>query len=194
MPTGYTADIAKGIMFKQFAMNCARAFGALVLMRDDPADAPIPEKFEPSDYHVKALAEARAELARLESMGEGMASVAAIKEWEANDSARRVRMAERDELRRKYNAMLAEARAWNPPTPDHVGMRDFMVEQINESIKFDCSSRYDTPEILLDGNAWLAQKRAAAMRDVEYHSQENAKEIARAAERTEWVKALRFSL
>ncbi len=63
MPTGYTADIAKGITFQQYAWSCARAFGALVMMRDEPSDAPIPEAFTPSDYHVKALAEARAKLA-----------------------------------------------------------------------------------------------------------------------------------
>jgi hypothetical protein len=30
MPTGYTSAIADGIEFKDFALRCARAFGALV--------------------------------------------------------------------------------------------------------------------------------------------------------------------
>lgn len=48
MPTGYTADVQSGKVtdFAEYAMNCARAFGALVLMRDDPSDADIPERFE----------------------------------------------------------------------------------------------------------------------------------------------------
>ena len=34
MPTGYTADIKDGIDFKTYAMNCARAFGARVMLRE----------------------------------------------------------------------------------------------------------------------------------------------------------------
>ena len=68
MPTGYTAELMeKGEPFNRFVMRCARAFGALIDLRDAQMDAPIPEKFEPSDYHVKALAKALAELERLDA-------------------------------------------------------------------------------------------------------------------------------
>ena len=66
MPTGYTAKLMEqGQTFPEFIMSCARAFGALIMMRDDPANAPIPEKFEPSDYHVRALKKAYVEQTRL---------------------------------------------------------------------------------------------------------------------------------
>ena len=58
MPTGFTCDIKDGITFERFALNCARAFGALINMRDDSLDAEIPDEIKPSDHHVKALAEA----------------------------------------------------------------------------------------------------------------------------------------
>ena len=61
MPTGYTHDIPAGITFRQFALNCARAFGANIAMRDDPADKPI-EVYEPSDYSAKAITKATNEL------------------------------------------------------------------------------------------------------------------------------------
>lgn len=37
MPTGYTASVQEGKVteFRDFAMECARAFGALVMMRDE---------------------------------------------------------------------------------------------------------------------------------------------------------------
>jgi hypothetical protein len=54
MPTGYTAPIADGMTFEQFALGCARAFGALVTMRDEPSDAPIPERLEPDTPFVAA--------------------------------------------------------------------------------------------------------------------------------------------
>jgi len=60
MPTGYTYPVVEGKIteFSDFALSCARAFGALITMRDDPHDTPIPETFEPSDYNAKKLAEA----------------------------------------------------------------------------------------------------------------------------------------
>lgn len=46
--------------FPEFAMRCARNFGALIMMRDEPLDAPIPEKFEPSGYYKKEYEKAKA--------------------------------------------------------------------------------------------------------------------------------------
>ena len=69
MPTGYTDAIKDGITFQQFAMNCARAFGACVTMRDDPSDKPIPERFEPSAWHKERLGDAYAALSELDKMG-----------------------------------------------------------------------------------------------------------------------------
>lgn len=69
MPTGYTAAIADGIDFKTYALSCARAFGALVEMRDEPANAPIPEEFKPSSYYVTSLASAREEVVLAKDCG-----------------------------------------------------------------------------------------------------------------------------
>ena len=49
-------------------MNCARAFGACVELRDEPGGGDrIPEAFEPSDYHLKAVEKARSELGMVRS-------------------------------------------------------------------------------------------------------------------------------
>ena len=65
----YTYELVdKKLTFPQFAMRCARAFGALIEMRDDSMDAPIPDEFSPSDYHVKAKAKAEETLKRLRSI------------------------------------------------------------------------------------------------------------------------------
>ena len=56
MPTGYTAAIAKDITFNDFVMQCAKAM--LIMMRDEPANAPIPERFEPGSHYVNKITEA----------------------------------------------------------------------------------------------------------------------------------------
>jgi len=178
MPTGYTADISKGITFNTFAMNCARAFGALVTMRDDPSDAPIPEAFSPSDYHSKAIATEREKLARLDTLSPLEAERGAAKEFDDAETARAVRLADRAALRAKYEAMLAAARAWVPPTPEHQGLHDFMVEQIESSIKWDCSTgSYDEPAVRKTASEWLAAQRAETLRSIAYHENEHAEEV-----------------
>ena len=64
MPTGYTAGVATGEIkdFKTYALQCARAFGACIMLRDEPMSDEIPE-FKPSDHYEKSLAKATADLA-----------------------------------------------------------------------------------------------------------------------------------
>jgi hypothetical protein len=69
--TGYVHHmVEKNQTFPQFAMSCARAFGALVEMRDEGMDAKIPDEIKPEPYHKKAAAEARKELVAFEAMTE----------------------------------------------------------------------------------------------------------------------------
>lgn len=61
MPTGYTAAVCDGKIteFPAFALQCARAFGALITMRDDAMNAPIPEEIKPdTSYYDKNISEA----------------------------------------------------------------------------------------------------------------------------------------
>ena len=195
MPTGYTANISKGVSFRQFALDCARAFGACIDLRDSPADAAIPDVFEPSDYHQKALASARERLAEVSGMTATDAVKAAAKAWDDAETRRTVQLAEIADQRSKYEAMLAHAKAWVPPTSDHVEMKRFMLQQIEESIKFDCStSCYDKPTVRMSGAQWLEHQRAEVDRDIEHHSREYENEVKRCADRTAWVAALRASI
>lgn len=195
MPTGYTAAIADGITFKEYAMSCARAFGALVTMRDSPSDAEIPEEFKPSTYNLERLQDARQELSSLERMTMVEANLNAQADHTASELRRAKRLEEIKDLRCKYESMLTECKKYVPPTPDHAEFRAFMIRQIEESIKFDCSTSYcDKPTVLLTGEEWLDQQIKQAKKDIEYHEEEYAKECQRVSERNAWVKALRDSL
>lgn len=196
MPTGYTADVGDGKVtdFATFAMQCARAFGALITMRDEPSNAQIPDEFAPHDFHAKRLAEAKAELARLQALtvdqqtaeadAAHRSAVASWDRYEADKAAKRSR----------YETMLASVEAWRPPTADHAGMKKFMREQLTESIRFDCGPSYGARPVPRSRLQWYDDALAKARRDVEYHEAEHAKEVERAKSRTAWVKALRASL
>lgn len=195
MPTGYTADIKDGITFEQFAMNCARAFGALIMMRDEASDAEIPERFEPSDYHLIKSREAKQKLGELTIMtadkAEEMAQAEHIKA-EAN----RIEQIDRSRtLRAQYTAMLEKVNAWTPPTDEHGKLHAFMVEQIESSIKFDCDEEYYlTPTEKLVGSEWLAKEIERVSKEIKYCTTEYNKEVGRTENRNKWIADLRESL
>lgn len=196
MPTGYTHAIEKGIDFKTFVWGCARGMGALVMMRDEPSDAPIPEQFEPSDYHSKAIEEARATLAKLEAMTEDEAALEAEKAYSIQVQEKDNGIWKCHELLRKYEAMLAQVREWRPPTKDHEGFRAFMAEQIQSSIDFDCNPSYyeKMKPKRLSATEWLAQEQVKAIKEIGYHAGKHEKEVQRTNERNAWIQALRASL
>lgn len=196
MPTGYTADIKDGIDFKTYAMNCARAFGACITLREESGGGDrIPASFEASDYHLKAAEKARSDLAALDAMTPAELERASASDWDNNEKMRLMRLEEKRKQREAYEAMLAKAVAWKAPTPDHENLRKFMREQIEQSINFDCDGDYDTKQAeRLTAEAWAAGLRNKLARDVDYHEKNYADEVSRAAKRTEWVRALLASL
>ncbi len=131
MATGYTCEIEKGISFEKFVMTCARGMGACITMRDDDMDTPIPQKFEPSDYHLKELEKAIDAICKIDtrcsSRMNGNMGIDYRKYWTQSRRANRAnvkyakeQMAKMLALKAKYEEMLAKVEAWVPPSPDHV--------------------------------------------------------------------------
>ena len=196
MPTGYTADIKDGESFEDFAMHCARGMGACVMMRDEPAGTPIPEKFEPSSYHTKALKAAEKALSSLKVLTPEQQEANSTGVFNKAMAENEKRIRESMDLREKYNHMLSLVEAWDPPSEDHAYFKDFMADQIETSIEFDCNDGYylnNKPQ-LLSGTEWAAQETERALKDIVYHTEEHRKEIKRVAARNKWLKDLRDSL
>jgi len=196
MPTGYTASIKDGIGFEDFVLRCSRAMGALISMRDEPMDADIPDEFLPSDYHVKEAEEARASLEKFKSMTDKEVERCCDSEYHEEVERNKTSIDENNALRAKYEYMLAKVKKWEPPTPDHEGLKSFMIEQITESIKWDCNNEYcpKHPPQLLSVVEWRNSRTAKALRDIDYHTNKHLKEVGRSRERTEWVQELKKSL
>jgi hypothetical protein len=195
MPTGYTAEIYDGkeVTFKDFVMECARAFGALITMRDDPSHTAIPEEFLPSMWNADELEKARARLAQVRSWDEEQSESESQKDYSEAMQHWHKRIIEMAELCLRYEAMLAKVQAWEPPTANHQGLKDFMIQQLESSIDFDCCYKLDMPH-KLPGGDYKAQQIKAAERDIQYHTAEQKKEVERTQERNAWVRALRESL
>lgn len=194
MPTGYTAAIADGITFEQFAMQCARAFGALVTMRDDPSGAPIPDRIEPSTHYQDWLEREHVELNRLMDFTAADVEREAEADYQRQVEAHTDRMKKAADLQAKYESMLASVNAWMQPTEEHQGLKDFMIQQITESIRFDCNTSYDEPPQCKAPAKWIADKLEYVRGNLTRYEAEHRKEVERAASCTAWVQTLRASL
>jgi hypothetical protein len=195
MATGYTYCIKNGIKFEDFVMKCARAFGACVTLRDD-MDAPIPDKFEPSLYHLKAVEDSKQRLKELMGMTLREAEIHAEEYYDKAVKTREERLKECKRLEKKYKAMLEKVRAWKAPTADHEELKAFMIMQITESIQSDCNTKWilaDQPE-KISGVVWKQNRIKDARASIAYHRAEHMHEIERCDSRTKWIKDLRKSL
>ena len=194
MPTGYTLDLydGKDITFEEFALKCARAFGALIDMRDEPIDTPIPEKLEPSDYHLKELEKAVKRLEEIKDWDDEKAQQEAERLYQEALKKREEFIKKNEEICKRYEDMLLKVRQWKPPTPDHEGLKKFMIQQLEKSIEFDCS----VPEIpqRLSGEEFRKQQIEKILNDIEYHGKEYVEEVNRVYERNKWLLLLRKSL
>lgn len=192
MPSGYTAALYEGEQgFKDFVLTTARGMGALIHMRDTSLDAEITMP-EVSDYHSKGLDKARADLKRYEKMDD--AEWESLRDEEYEESKQRWNEVEAKRVAReeRYNTMLAKVQAWEPPTPDHENFKKYMIDQINESRRFDCSSLHRP--YLLPVEDFKQHKIDKVVRDINYHAEKMVEEYDRVKERREWIKALLDSL
>lgn len=196
MPTGYTAAVADGKItdLPAFALRCARAFGATVDMRDDNMDAPIPERFEPSGSYRRFAALATDRLLWLQGLSPIEAQRAMQQEHSAAMAAWRERSIEDAKTRVRYQAMLDAVTAWNPPGQDHLRLKDFMLEQIQTSIKHDCGGEYNRMPRLKRWPEWLRDKKAETIRAIERHNTADLEELDRVEKRNIWMRQLRASL
>jgi len=169
--------------------------GATILLRDAGLDVlPTEENVqEDSTYHATRLADAQRRLDELEDMDTADASEAA--EREHADAVRAYSDAQFDYygMSKRYEVMRAKVAAWEPPTEDHVGFKEFMLSQLDESADFDLHEP-KRPERGLSAAEWLKREIEKAERDRAYHRQQMEGQAERNEKRVEWIRELRASL
>lgn len=198
MPTGYTEPVQKGEIteLSDFALLCARAFGALITMRDEPFSKPVPQEFEVDPRYQTRLDDAVNKQAEFWAMLEPEK----MEMWEAEHEERlnyaRKRIKECEEQAQRYKAMLAKVEAWKPPTGAHWELAEFMKEQLQGSIRFDCDISCYSGIILTfpDFEEWKREKLIDLAAHVTHCERQLAEEVERVNSRNQWLKQLRDSL
>lgn len=195
MTTGYTCIIeaGDGCTFEEYVWRCAHAFGACIMLRESSMDVLVTEEsvVDTSTYYVDEIAKSKARLAELETMTLEQAEAMAQADYDAVVAYCEKKTAKEMELTRRYAAIREAVEAWSPPTPDHAGMKAFMLQQIQISTEYSYTPE---PPMLLPGMVWLANQRAEANERLAYNEEHKAKQDARNRERVEWVRTLAASV
>ena len=194
MPTGYTANIYEGkdVSFSDFALLCARAFGACIEQRDDDAnDKPkLIEKNDKDNYHIKRIEEAKKWKKPTKAEFDDYVKKQTAYYNEQIDK--------QNKLKASYQKMLDKVNDWTPPTSEHEGLKKFMISQLTESMEFDCSNDYYKRELIdvqhLTYEKYVNDMRDSNKRDIEYHTNELKKDNKRVDTRNAWISALYKSL
>lgn len=170
MPSFYTATIGEGATFKDFFLRCSRAF------IHDEGD-PIAARRRDVKYHEERM------LASANRLLEFLSSSQAERQGQFQqhvESTRKVNeeiRATRENAKIKYEAMLAQVNAWKPPIPEMDSLKEFMQNQISQSIEHDCAEHSaDTAFTFEEWSDWFEEwsdwQISSAQRDFEYHKKE----------------------
>lgn len=197
MATGYTADIVNDQSFEDYVLGCARAFGACLHQRDnDPAEKPKLQETDP--YYANRIEETEQQLNTFNRMNHKDQV-----DWGQTEKSRQLHsinesLDKKDTLLIKYLAMLDKVNSWIPPSKDYVEFKKFMASQIEDSINWDCSTKYYTDEYsrikdMIPRDFYNA-RISRLNKDLLYYKEQLHKEEIRTLERNFWIKSLYESL
>lgn len=201
MPTGYTANVQNGsvVTLKDYASLCARAFTPLIELRDEPLTPELPDEIKTNTTYTEK---------RIEEDTQKLAEVRAWTEEEANNKAIEAYVTEKqrilgilDESRiqtNRYETMLAKVREWQPPSEDHISLKNFMINQLLDSIQHDSMEDYYGKALKelkpMDGSKYREIMIETYTDSLAYHEEHLAKIITRTTERNKWLQQLKESL
>lgn len=193
MPTGYTADLydGKDVSFREFVLRCARAMSPFIMQRDNDINEP-PKKIEFDEYSYAAR-ELPQDQAKLDAFLQ-MSRASRKELWRAyvkrvtvdNESSARQKAA----LRKRYEDMLAEVYAWDvDPILDK--FKEFMIDQLKESIRFDCTVYHHEP---MPFEEWEEHEIKMLRRWVEMHTEDIERDKERVRFQNEYTEKLYAAL
>jgi len=195
MPTGYTYEVKDGNVteFREFALRCARAMGAGVTQRDEDSGSQIKLR-KVDEYYLDRVEVCSEDIETAERQGDDYWAKLQEESIAKATAYRQEYVAERDRTRSRYESMLEQARSWEPPTEEHRGLKDFMIQQLEDSIEFDCGSYEPSVPEALPVSEYRKQELGRMSEELSSALKRLAEETERVRSQNEWVLALRDSL
>ena len=198
MPTGYTSEIGTkdNLTFKEFTLKCARAFGACIHQRDDASDI-LPQKQKVDNYHISQLNAAIKKLKTFKKTSKKVLRQKMERDFLKRNKELLISIEKTHALQNKYKLMLKKVNNWIPPSTEHDGLKKFMIEQIAESIKWDCSTSYYEEGLSREKESfeeYYTDKLKSLEKDIKYHEEKYNEDVERTNKANQWIEDLYNSL
>lgn len=195
MPTGYTDSVQDGKIteVKDFILNCSKGFGAFIHMRDDNLSPEIKYQ-EVGDYYPRKLESVKRELEEFEKLSDEEIQNRLDKSYQDKIEQQKKSLADFDKRKKRYLVMLEKVATWIPPTEDHMKLKEFALEQLNNSIELECSDR-SREYYLQEPYKYTLEEYKNTMikgflKNIEYYSKSYREEIERVENANKWIKDL----
>ena len=160
------------------------------------------KKQAPSTYHSEQIERANKQIGEINSLSDEELIINRKKQIAESIEDYRLSKAKNVDLASRYTKMIEEAKKWTPSTDEHMGIKKFMIEQLEESLKFDCGGTFydDTIKSLeeefktLDGSKIRKEFLEDKEKNIEYHTTEHKKEVERCEKNNLFVEQFFNSL
>lgn len=193
MPTLYTAYVEEGATFEQFLWVCARAMDVCVTLREKSLDDSIPEWFEPDPFYISSVAKAEERVAAISALSDDeIVDLQLARNTKVREDNRNRRL-KHEETMLKYMEIKKKVEAWQPPTTDHIGLKNFMLEQIELSTRYNSLYQEEEKPVRRAGT-WRKEALNNAVFDLTRANDELNKELERVEDRNKWLEQLRRSV
>lgn len=193
--TGYVHEMVKNdLNFNQFVWCCARAFGALINMREAPTDAPIPEEVTPSSFYANALKDSQKEVKRLNKMTNEQKIRYGERKKKESISSLKKSIKEQEDTNKKINTMIDQVNEWQPKE-EQKSLKDFILQQLKSSLeKTDHLQNELENKEKIDPLELFHLHLSIENNSVQYYEAQVAKEKRNLQETNQWLKNLRESV
>lgn len=203
MPTGYTAKLFDGYdqSFEEFAIQCSRAFGAYAHMKDEPCSIDVPEMI-PFDltHEYDNIGYALQLFVDFQNQSDESVEIKMKQEYEYSLEKLQSSIKQKRAAQQRYEDMLRKVEAWTPPTENHHGIKEFMMQQLKDSLVSDCSIDSEKQQIqeLQKNNETFEEYRVreteALQNNLQFAKEQLERKITEIQEKNQWIQEFRKSL
>ncbi len=201
MPTEYTHALLKGEQtVEEFALGCARAFGAYVEMKDEPLSVGAPEKLEDkeTELYLKNIADLQRQIRNVKKMSYARAAKYAENDYNSSRLYHTNALIELAEGSFRLSKAMAQVASYTPPTKDHEEYKSFMVRQLSETMDWSCDPSYHKEALknlkLQTPQEWKADKLEYLSERIEFKTKSLEKYTVRHTTCNDWIKQLHSSV
>jgi len=184
MGTGYTHGVEEGRItdLKEFVLVCANVSDMKTLPKSEVS------------YHTKALEDLNAELNKLQGLTPTEINRLQDAHIKTTERQNKEYSDNKKLYVKRFEAMLAKVRKWEPPTPGHTQLKQFMIEQLEDGIKENSEVFQWKIPPKVKPSQYIKEERTRLFKDIEYHTNELRDENEKRAKENSWIIELFKSL